>query len=135
MEFALPGSPLFTLRGKADRIDRRNDGTLGIIDYKTGSAPSDRQIQTGYAPQLPLEALMASSGYFAGVPAGRVEKLEYWLLKGGRVVAQPVPVKADPMGLAAFYRGRLEALITAYSDPDMPYLPLPDPKFVPLFRL
>jgi len=29
----------------------------------------------------------------------------------------------------------LAALITAYSDPDMPYLPLPDPKFVPQFRL
>lgn len=135
MEFTVPGSPPFTLRGKADRIDRRNGGTLAIVDYKTGSAPSDRQIQTGYAPQLPLEALMASAGHFAGVPAGRVEELAYWLLKGGRLVAQLAPVKADPMGLAAFYRGRLEALIVEFGKKDMPYLPLPDPKFVPLFRL
>ncbi len=78
---------------------------------------------------------MASAGHFAGVPAGRVDELAYWLLKGGRNVAQLVQVKGDPMGLAAFYRGRLEALIAAYGDQDMPYLPLPDPKFVPLFRL
>jgi ATP-dependent helicase/nuclease subunit B len=135
MEFALAGYPPFTLRGKADRIDRRRAGGLTIIDYKTGGAPSDKQIQTGYAPQLPLEALMAATGNFAGVPAERVEELAYWLLKGGRDVAYPVPVKGDPMGLAAFYRGRLEALITAFNDQDMPYHPLPDPKFVPQFRL
>ncbi|HEX3065712.1 MAG TPA: double-strand break repair protein AddB, partial [Dongiaceae bacterium] len=135
IEISLPGCPPFTLRGKADRIDRLKAGGLAIIDYKTGGAPSDRQIQTGYAPQLPLEALMAAAGKFAGVPAERVEALAYWQLKGGRIVAEQTTVKGDPMGLAAFYRNRLETLIATFNDPDMPYHPLPDPKFVPLFRL
>ena len=135
MELSLPGCRPFTLRGKADRIDRLRAGGLAIIDYKTGGIPSDRQIQSGYAPQLPLEALMAASGNFAGVPAERVEELAYWQLKGGRVIAERVKVKGDAMGLAAFYRSRLETLIAAFNDRDMPYHPLPDPKFIPQFRL
>ena len=135
MEFALPGSPPFTRRGKADRIDRLKAGGLAIIDYKTGGVPSGTQIEKGYAPQLPLEALMAAAGRFAGVPAEQVEKLSYWQLKGGRSIAELKDVKGDAMGMAAFYRGRLEALIAAFSNPDMPYHPLPDPKYVPPFRL
>jgi ATP-dependent helicase/nuclease subunit B len=135
MKISLPGCAVFTLRGKADRIDRLKAGGLAIIDYKTGGAPSDRQIQTGYAPQLPLEALMAAAGKFADVPAERVAALAYWQLKGGRIIAEQTTVKGDPMGLAAFYRSRLETLIATFNDPDMPYHPLPDPKFVPLFRL
>ncbi len=135
MEFSLPGLPVFTLKGKADRIDRLKAGGLAIIDYKTGGIPSGPQIEKGYAPQLPLEALMAAAGCFPGVPAERVEKLSYWQLKGGRAVAELTDVKGDAMGLAAFYRGRLEALIAAFGNPQMPYHPLPDPKYVPAFRL
>jgi len=135
MEFVLPGFPAFTLRGKADRIDRLKAGGLAIIDYKTGGTPSGTQIEKGYAPQLPLEALMAAAGRFADVPAEPVEELSYWQLKGGRSIAELKPVKGDAMALAAFYRGRLEALIAAFSNQDMPYHPLPDPKYVPAFRL
>ncbi len=38
--------------GKADRIDRFADGTLAIVDYKTGQPPSGRQVENGYALQL-----------------------------------------------------------------------------------
>jgi ATP-dependent helicase/nuclease subunit B len=32
--------PAFVLSGRADRIDELHDGTLRIIDYKTGALPS-----------------------------------------------------------------------------------------------
>ena len=46
----------FTLRGRADRIDRLPDGELEIIDYKTGSAPTNDDVARGLEPQLPLLA-------------------------------------------------------------------------------
>jgi ATP-dependent helicase/nuclease subunit B len=131
----LPGCRPFTLRGKADRIDRLKTGRLAIIDYKTGGVPTNTQIENGYAPQLPLEAVIASAGKFAGVAPGPVAELAYWRLMGGRDIAEIRPVKADAMALAAAARVQLEKLIVAFEDPAMPYHPLPDPDFVPKFRL
>ncbi len=132
---SLAGCRPFTLRGKADRIDRLKTGGLAIIDYKTGGVPSDRQIENGHAPQLPLEAVIASAGRFERVAPGPVAELAYWRLMGGRDVAEVRPVRVDPMLLAATARARLEKLILAFEDPTMPYHPLPDPDFVPKFRL
>ncbi len=77
--FDLPGGA-FTLTAKADRIDRLNDGSYSIIDYKTGASPSARALHAGYAPQLPLEGMMAASGNFVGLDAGPVSDLSYWQL-------------------------------------------------------
>ena len=70
MKSGAPGGP-FVLSAHADRIDRQTDGALSIIDYKTGTVPSEKQIKAGYAPQLPLEAVIAEAGGFEGVPACR----------------------------------------------------------------
>jgi ATP-dependent helicase/nuclease subunit B len=131
----LPGCRPFTLHGKADRIDRLRTGGLAIIDYKTGGVPTQKQIDTGYAPQLPLEAVIASAGKFDRLSPDRVAELAYWRLMGGRAVAEIIWVKGDPMALAAASRQQLERLIAAFEDPAMPYHPLPDPDFVPKFRL
>ena len=48
----------FRLSGIADRIERQADGGYVILDYKTGSARSEKQVRTGLAPQLTLEAAM-----------------------------------------------------------------------------
>ena len=37
------------LYGKVDRIDRMADGSLAIIDYKTGQAPSPKAVAAGFA--------------------------------------------------------------------------------------
>ncbi len=47
----------FTLKGRADRVDKKPDGTLAIADYKTGSLPADKDVKAGYEPQLALLAL------------------------------------------------------------------------------
>lgn len=67
------------LTGKADRIDRLADGTLAIVDYKTGKAPGDAQVEQGFAMQLGTLALLARRGAFEGV-AGRPTVFEYWSL-------------------------------------------------------
>lgn len=38
VELALPDGRVLRLRGKADRVDLGDDGTLHVVDYKTGSA-------------------------------------------------------------------------------------------------
>ena len=53
----------FTLSAMADRIDRAPDGQVLIYDYKTGSAPSDKQ-EKAFNKQLWLEAAMAAKGAF-----------------------------------------------------------------------
>ena len=68
-----------TLTGKADRIDRREDGTLTIIDYKTGQPPSPAAVEAGFAMQLGLLGLLADRGAFDGVE-GETKAFEYWSL-------------------------------------------------------
>ncbi|MEO0642865.1 MAG: double-strand break repair protein AddB, partial [Pseudomonadota bacterium] len=34
--------------GQADRLDRMPDGTLGVVDYKTGEAPTKKETAAGY---------------------------------------------------------------------------------------
>ncbi len=68
-----------TIKGKADRIDRLADGSLAIVDYKTGTAPTDKQVEMGFSMQLGTLALLALRGAFAGV-AGKPTVFEYWSL-------------------------------------------------------
>jgi ATP-dependent helicase/nuclease subunit B len=74
------------LKGRADRIDRLPDGSLAIIDYKTGDPPSDRQVAEGYALQLGLIGLIAEKGGFDGAK-GRALGFEYWSLARGKTRA------------------------------------------------
>ena len=74
----------FTLSGVADRIERRADGRYVILDYKTGAARTEKQVRTGLAPQLTLEAAILRHGGFKIFPAGvSVAEIGYVLLKGG----------------------------------------------------
>jgi ATP-dependent helicase/nuclease subunit B len=118
----------FTLTATADRIDRTGDGELAIIDYKTGALPQKNELESGYAPQLPLEAAIAEAGGFAGVPAAAVGELGFWRLSGGEPPGEVRPVKVDPHATAATARRGLERLIAAFDDPETPYRARPRPE-------
>ncbi|WP_233998490.1 PD-(D/E)XK nuclease family protein [Erythrobacter sp. YT30] len=68
--------------GRADRIDRMPDGSLAIVDYKTGSPPKLDQVKAGYALQLGLLGLIAQHGSFEGeegeLLSGETTVFEYW---------------------------------------------------------
>jgi ATP-dependent helicase/nuclease subunit B len=115
----------FTLSGTADRIDRRADGTLAVIDYKTGVIPRTEDIALGFAPQLALEAAMAEGGAF-GKLAGKVAALEYWRL-AGRDGGEIKPVKADAATLIAQARDGFEALVARYDSAGKTYPASPRP--------
>ncbi len=67
-----------SLYGKVDRIIINNDNLLNIIDYKTGTIPSNRSVLVGKEPQLPIIALIIkNSQEFINK---NINSLEYWKL-------------------------------------------------------
>jgi ATP-dependent helicase/nuclease subunit B len=123
----------FTLKGRADRIDRLADGTLAIIDYKTGTTPKAEDVKQGLEPQLPLLALIAEQNGFDGVDAARVGEIAYWKLSGGHDVAAMQPVKGEIEQLSQEARTGLEKLIKKFADPATPYLAVPRPNYRPRY--
>ncbi|MFZ2468478.1 MAG: double-strand break repair protein AddB, partial [Parvibaculum sedimenti] len=115
------------LVGKADRIDERKDGTVAIIDYKTGGMPSLRQVEVGLSPQLPLEAAMAARGGFAEIGKATASALLYLRLTGGEKAGETRAIA--PEGLVDETYANLVALLASYEDEATPYLSRPRPMF------
>ncbi|HUC62492.1 MAG TPA: double-strand break repair protein AddB [Alphaproteobacteria bacterium] len=126
-----PAGP-FILEGRADRIDRLEEGGLAIVDYKTGSVPGKKIVELGLAPQLPLEAAMAEAGAFERVAAETVASLEFWALSRSDADEVKVVLK-DPPALAKAARAGLERLIAAFDDAATPYRAEPRPEHAPRF--
>jgi ATP-dependent helicase/nuclease subunit B len=124
----------FILTAKADRIDRLGDGRLVIVDYKTGQPPKPKDVEQGFAPQLPLEAVIAQDGGFDGVPSGAVAELQYWRLSGGQPAGEIAPAKEDPAVLAETARAGLGRLIACFDDPATGYSSVPRPLRAPRFN-
>jgi ATP-dependent helicase/nuclease subunit B len=123
----------FTVTAIADRIDRRADGELVLIDYKTGALPQKREIENLIAVQLPLEGAIAQGGSFDGV-SGRVAALEYWRLSGGETAGERRPIGGDdPAALIDRAIAEIGALIDRFDDPATPYKAVPDPQWAPRF--
>ncbi|SDE09151.1 double-strand break repair protein AddB [Rhodospira trueperi] len=134
-EMALEGvTRPFTLTGRADRVEAYRDGSLVVVDHKTGQPPRKTEVAAGYAPQLPLEAAMLAAGAFPDVPAGPVTGLEYWRLRGARDQGGEVRAVADdPPALAAEALAGLVALVNLYARPETPYPARPVPDKAPRY--
>jgi ATP-dependent helicase/nuclease subunit B len=122
----------FTLTVTADRLDRDASGRLAILDYKTGTPPSAKQLATGFAPQLPLEALIAEAGGFEGVAAGEAAELVYVALGSKSDFVRVAPgdkTIPDMRAYLAETRAGFVKLIAEYADPATPYLSRPRLQF------
>jgi ATP-dependent helicase/nuclease subunit B len=84
------------IKGRADRIDRCADGSLAIVDYKTGGPPTARRVAEGFALQLGLIGLMAQQSAFAGV-SGEPTRFEYWSLQKSRKSATGFGECSEPI--------------------------------------
>lgn len=104
--------PAFTLVGRADRIDRNQDGALQIYDYKSGQPPTSKE-QAKFDKQLLLEAAIAEAGGFEGIEAAPVSQAVFIGLGSGfKEVAAPLD-KEPPQKIW----GDLRKLISAYLEP------------------
>lgn len=77
------------LTTKIDRINLYKDGSVEIIDYKTGILPKDKEIQSGLEPQLATEAVILSQGKIKNysealvkISGKKINNLQYQNLKG-----------------------------------------------------
>ena len=120
-ELAAPAG-LFHLRGRADRIDLRRDGTVEILDFKTGSPPSARQVLVGFAPQLGLEAAMTMAGGFGEAFAGQSIAELAW-------IALSRVERGRPLVSAAEALARLATLVAAFDDLERGYVSRTRPMF------
>ncbi|GAC1314377.1 MAG: hypothetical protein NVSMB12_07530 [Acidimicrobiales bacterium] len=83
----LPDGRVVQFRGKADRVDRAEDGTLHIVDYKTGSMHGEDKLTQddptlgGTRLQLPIYGLAAR--LHAAEPDAPVIA-EYWFVSAKR---------------------------------------------------
>jgi len=126
----------FEIVGRADRIERRRDGAVALIDYKTGGVPETNEIADGFTPQLALEAAMIERGGFADIPPSAVAELAYWKLGGGDPAGKVMRRADDPVELRKLIDNTiagLTALIARFDDPATPYLAVPAPDKAPRY--
>lgn len=130
---SVPGGP-FTLRARADRIDiSAND--IVVSDYKTGTPPTDKAVQMGLAPQLPLEAAIVAAGGFAHVPARTVSALRYIRATGGEPPGEEHVVHLPSVqAVAEAAITGLERLIVKFDDIATPYRPTQRAQFAQAAR-
>jgi len=124
------GKREFTLSAIADRIERRKDGSYAILDYKTGAARTEKQVRTGLAPQLTLEAAILRAGGFKDVSAGSVSEITYVTLKGGEPAGKPSEIAfkdGTPDSQADHALARLKGLAARFENEATPYLSLLHP--------
>lgn len=133
VEGKLRGSSGFTLTAKADRIDQNADGSLHIIDYKTGTVPSNENVRKGYASQLALETLIAQYGGFNAIPRASVGSLSFWQLNGRTPAGSVKILRDNPEELAQEALCGLQELIQTFKNPLTPYQSCPRPNQAPVF--
>ena len=128
------GDSIFTLTAIADRIDMNHSDQVEIIDYKTGSVPTQKSVALGFSPQMTLEALIAFTGGFEGIDAGNVGTLQYWKLSGGRPAADVTQIKADVRQLVTEARDGITGLMRHFADASTPYVSIPRPDWAPRYN-
>ncbi|MFD2648123.1 double-strand break repair protein AddB [Devosia albogilva] len=108
--WALPSG--FTLTGRADRVDELADGTLELMDFKTGGVPAPGAMRAFEAPQLLLEAAMAEAGAMEGVKPAASSALTYVKIGLGPDAFSPKPFSLaeghDVMSAAAETARRMQ---------------------------
>ena len=107
-------SPLdFTIAGRADRIDRNSRGALRIVDYKTGTPPTESQ-QAKFDKQLLIEAAMAEQGGIEGFDP--ITRGRGGLYRHGRHLQRGrAPLTKEPPDKVL---AELKELISSYLEPD-----------------
>ncbi|MEM6439563.1 MAG: double-strand break repair protein AddB [Pseudomonadota bacterium] len=126
-DLALPAGPM-SLTARADRIDRRADGTLAVYDYKTGAPPSAAEV-AAFAKQLHVAAAIAEGGGFADVSAAPAAHLEYIGLTGSGPGGKAQALDLGKMPVGETWEG-LGRLLGAYDQASTPYAARLRPKRV-----
>ncbi|CAL1692901.1 hypothetical protein MMB232_03084 [Brevundimonas subvibrioides] len=121
----------FTVTAKADRIELSSTGAA-ILDFKTGAAPSAKQVKSGFAPQLTLTgAILAETGLSDTGPV-EPEDLTYVRVVGRKVAGEAKTLaqgtEAADLSMAAL--AGLKARVRRFDLETTPYLSWVAPQFM-----
>ena len=135
IELLLCDGSAFRLTARADRIDILRDGGVRIIDYKSGTPPSQKQVKSGLAPQLTLEAAILMRGGFEGLEAMVPAEAVYLKLGGadGGKATHAAGRCEEMADLAEKHFAELKALLDQFASPETPYLSRPIAEFASRF--
>ena len=75
----------YTITVTCDRIEQLQDGSYAIIEYKTGTVPTYKDIKLGMAPQLLLQAIAVQESM-----GKEVSELSYWQLKPDGIIIKKI---------------------------------------------
>jgi ATP-dependent helicase/nuclease subunit B len=129
LTFETPAGP-FTLTARADRIEARG-AAADILDFKTGAAPSQKQVDAGLAPQLTLTAAILAAGGFVDLGPVTPGELLYVRVSGGRKPGEELARGAgDAAAMAAAALAGLKRRVAKFDDPAEPYLSWAAPQFM-----
>ena len=127
----------FIINARADRIDMlKNDNKAVIIDYKTGSEPNISDIETGYSPQLPLEAVMLEKGCFEGISNVKVSDFQVWKLSGSineAFKAKKYNKNQVKTAIVNAEKG-IEDLLMTFVNDETPYIAVPNSDKAPKYN-
>jgi ATP-dependent helicase/nuclease subunit B len=123
IDLPLGDGSLFRLSARADRIDQKADGTLRLIDYKTGALPSFNDTAAGFSPQLLLEALIAERGGFADLAPMNVSELVYFHLTGRHPAGECMSLSSRLRDHLDSTEAGVQRLLTAWRDEAQAYYP------------
>ena len=123
----------FSLRltARADRLELR-EGRIDVLDFKTGMAPTRKQMDTGFAPQLTLTAAIVEAGGFEVAGQSAPGELVYVRVTGGRKPGEEL-IRAAAGETPALGQAALEGLrrrVARFASPDTPYLSWAAPQFM-----
>jgi ATP-dependent helicase/nuclease subunit B len=111
------------------------DNTLAIVDFKTGTPKTKKQVESGLEPQLSLEALIAKNNGYKELPQNLdTSELIYVSLSPGAASqksdnGRALQLDEGPMAEAIKARDGFIALAKAYGVSSQPYLSKPRAEF------
>ncbi len=139
-----------TITAKADRIEfsntpgnnrdnSNNETNCTIIDYKTGTIPTKRDIYLGLSPQMIIEALIVTKGQIENYKINNpnISDLLYWKLSGNNknpVQEINVTKKEDLEKIIDEAEVGLLKLQETFNNKTTPYLATPAPEKAPIYN-
>ena len=124
----------FTVTAKADRIEVRGH-RADVLDFKTGTPPTKKQVIFGLSPQLTLTAAIIAGGGFTDVGRALPRQMVYVKVSGGRPPGKEFIVIDDTDAEQETERAleRLKDKVAQYDHPDTGYPSWATPQFIGKF--
>lgn len=121
----------FTLKAKADQLVVSDNKQVTIIDFKTGSIPTNNDIIAGFSPQLTLEGLIGK--YKGFIEANNVKTLQYIQFVTNKNFVKIIELKNLDQLLLEAEHG-IQKIVELYLCGKVPYLIHPFPEKAPAYN-